>query len=661
MIKDNILILFFLLSLKVNIFAQDIVYHNNDDVGIKKMNWQEAKKYCYELCSNASCSWKLPSIQELRYLKNNKKSLKTIVEGYYWSDTKYEFDNQDVWAMFLSLNAVYRDHYNMNNNHYVICSRIYQKKYKSFNSYTKYPFKEISKLVNENLNLWLEPRKIKKPILPPEIKKPKLPAVPKLIKSQFETKKMFEERVNKEISKRDKIIKQLQEEYRKKVEARNKKIKQLQKQYNDEIALIKKEQEYKKAHIQEKIKQLQKGALKVVMGTFHFTNPKYDAENQTMYVTIKSSRSSYQKRVALSVPLNIAKNFYDNIKNIKADVKFDFDKNKITLNSINAIYDNKTYMAKLTDKDFKPEKVEVVLKDKKVNFKADKPIKLTLQNPNLKDYYQVGGVIYQEGKKVSGKKYNDDIPTLLAHTKQTPISNKKWLFVVGIGKYDNTDNIAYASRTAKLFTKVAQKTLGISKRHTYFLLDDKATTARILNNLKIMLREVKRGDTIYFYYNGHGIPAVTKNNEPFILPSDQIPDFVVENDNLMLKNIYKKLSASKASKIVAFVDSCFSGATDGKAVIKGVAATRLVPKNVTFNHKKMVVLTAGRNKEYSNAYPQKGERLFSYYVMKSLLKGRKDIKSLYSEVYIKVKDTSNSFGPLKVQEPTISGNKDIKL
>ena len=141
----------------------------------------------------------------------------------------------------------------------------------------------------------------------------------------------------------------------------------------------------------------------------------------------------------------------------------------------------------------------------------------------------------------------------------------------------------------------------------------------------------------------------------------KISSNISEDNFFKLKNIYKTLTNSKASKVVAFVDSCFSGATDGKSIIKGVASSRLVPKKVTFDKSKMVVLTAGKDKQYSNMYEEKGHRLFSYFVMKSLLKGKTDINDIYREVYTNVKDESYKMGDMKIQEPTIDGNLKLKL
>ena len=46
-------------------------------------------------------------------------------------------------------------------------------------------------------------------------------------------------------------------------------------------------------------------------------------------------------------------------------------------------------------------------------------------------------------------------------------------------------------------------------------------------------------------------------------------------------------------------------------------------------------------------------RLFSYFVMKSILKGKRSVSDVYNFVYCKVKSTSNGLGDLKRQEPTL--------
>jgi len=250
---------------------------------------------------------------------------------------------------------------------------------------------------------------------------------------------------------------------------------------------------------------------------------------------------------------------------------------------------------------------------------------------------------------------HDDIPKLLRNAPQTPVDVKKWLFVIGVEDYDNTDDIKYAKNSAELFTQVSQKVLGVPKQNSFVLINENATAGKIKDTITLLARDVNEGDTIYFYYNGHGVPDPSKQNEPYILPKDKIPDFISSEAEFALQAIYKRLGETKAGKVVAFVDSCFSGATDGVSIIKGVAASRLKPRSVGFDEAKMAILTAGEGTQYSNAYSQVGHRMFSYFVMKALLEGCTDIDTLYKEVFVKVKDASRILGPTRLQEPMLAG------
>ena len=242
-----------------------------------------------------------------------------------------------------------------------------------------------------------------------------------------------------------------------------------------------------------------------------------------------------------------------------------------------------------------------------------------------------------------------------------PFDTTKWLIAIGIEDYEYTDDVKYSRKSAELFSKLIQKKYGIQQHQSLVLLDNDATMGKIRNKFKRILRQVNEGDTIYFYYNGHGIPVPSQKNEAYLLPSDVEPEFASDDEFFKMKNVFKLLSNSKAQKVIAIIDSCFSGGNDGSSLIKGVAATRLKPKEITFDKKKMVVLYAGKGTQYSNMFEKKGNRLFSYYIMDSILKGRDDVDMLYSEVFINVKDESFKMGDMHLQEPTVLGNKKLNL
>jgi len=56
---------------------------------------------------------------------------------------------------------------------------------------------------------------------------------------------------------------------------------------------------------------------------------------------------------------------------------------------------------------------------------------------------------------------------LLKKSQQKKVSKKRYLIVIGAENYEYTDNIFYSQHTAQIFTKVAQKTLGIAEVNTY--------------------------------------------------------------------------------------------------------------------------------------------------------------------------------------------------
>ena len=661
----------------------DLLWQDDKSVRTVKKSWQGAVEYCEKLAFRGYNDWRLPDIDELleitddtKYNPAIKKAFKNVSFRGYWSRSSSVHANNDAWIVDFMDGS---DYYSHRSYEYLVrCVRdsktlkfdsykklrfygaltyaldreilskeiVVKKKTGTLDDllYTKKPFEEVSRLTRELIDFYLKPREI------PKVKQPKLPKLAKFVKGEYETKAMFQERINKTLVKREAKLKALQEQYRKDVEARNKKIREVQK-----------EQAYKEKILPQKVKVFQVGALKLVMGTLHAKKRSYDAEHELMYLSVTSSRSSYSKKIAVYVPLQNAQEYAQNLKDVDVKLVFDFTPKAITLIEIDTHYRGKTYSASLDAKNFKPEHIEVAVKDIKVKFADVKNLQVELQNPNLKDSYQMKAIAYRDGAKVNGVTYSDDIPVLLKKVKIAKISKKKWLFIVGVENYAETDNIKYAKRSALEFQKVAKKVLGVSERHCYTMIDAKATAQNIKNRMRLLLADVKKGDTIYFYYNGHGIPDAKHGGEPYMLPSDAIPDFIIEDKTFALKNIYKKLSDSKASHVVAFVDSCFSGATDGVSIIKGVAGSRLAPKKVLFDKEKMVVLTAGEKKQYSNVYETKGHRMMSYFVMKSLIEGKKDMNALFKEVSYKVSEASNELGPLKKQEPTLSGNRKIKL
>ena len=381
-------------------------------------------------------------------------------------------------------------------------------------------------------------------------------------------------------------------------------------------------------------------ALGVVYGKPVISELKYIAKDEMFFAKLGFSKKEFNQTISIKVTKDIAPEFKKNIEAIKAEAIFDLSDKKIVFDHIEFPYENNRYVGNLTDLYFKSSQVALVLDNDYVSEFASSSDRLA----------SVKGV------------YDDDLEKMLEASQQVAEDNTKWAFIVGIEKYEFTDNIVYSERSADMFEKVLIKRLGVKPSHIYTLKNEDATSSKIKTSMKRLLRNVNEGDTIYFYYNGHGVPVPQLENEPFMLASDVDLEFVQDDKYFSLQNIYKTLSTSKAEKVIAFVDSCFSGATDGKAILKGVAATRVKPKSVEFDKEKMAVITAGKDRQFSNGYNKKGYRLFSYFLMKDLIEGQENVKSLYKSTYANTKETSfEEYGDLRVQEPTIEGNFRLGL
>lgn len=236
----------------------------------------------------------------------------------------------------------------------------------------------------------------------------------------------------------------------------------------------------------------------------------------------------------------------------------------------------------------------------------------------------------------------------------------KWAIIISPEFYDETDNVKYSSNSGKMFEEVALKVLHVSDRRIYSLIGPNATTGKIKNRLNKLMKFARPGDTIYFYYSGHGIPDI-ETKEPYILPKDLDPAYVSDEEDFKLSNIYKRLQESKASKVIAFVDSCFSGATDNKTLFSGVAAPRIKARTIKIDKSKMVVLTAGQDKQFSNMYEEKKMRMFSYFLIENLLSGKKNIGEIFKSTKDEVEKTSFELGDQYYQSPTIAGDEKMSF
>ena len=562
------------------------------------------------------------------------------------------------------------------------------------------PLQELSKMIEKDMSAFIYdkktidisqaiPPKIDQPILPTEIEKPHLPEALKLARGEYETTKAFDKRVLAESKKRDLLLKSLQEDYRISVQKRNKRIEALSVVYNEKVKSrnsilkrlqaiqekdVKRYEAYYKSReplAKNKIAFFAKDAVDTLYGEAKVRYKGYNPDSENMYLLITSNDGeNFTKDVSIKMPPYQAKAFREDLSNVDVSVVFDVEMLEssqiaFSIKEITLSQKEISYLAIDTNSEYIFEPMYVTIDNQAVKFDATSAsldtqnidTQFALQNPNLNDKsFTFGAVAMTADGAIIG------VNQLVNEIKAMPSrksDSKKWLFMIAVETYDETDNVIYASRSAVAMRDVLQKRLGISRKNTVTLFDEKATSGAIKDNFKRMLSKVKKEDTIYFYYSGHGIPS--KSGDAFILPRDKVVDFIADDEFFKLENIYALMSDSNAKHSFAFIDACFSGTTDNKLLFKGVAAGLIRTKKTLYDEERMTIITAGADDEFSNMYKEEKYRLFSYYLTKALMSNVKDIDILYKKVNVQVLEKSKEFGSRYEQNTQIYGNRNIRL
>jgi hypothetical protein len=578
-----------------------LMWQDNGEVKTNDKDWNEAMEYCKNLKLEGFSDWRLP----------NRTELISTLDDTLVLHTSFRFKNF-LYSEYWSSSIDVRD----SSKAWFVESSGY------VSSYNKDAKKRLRCVRDSKETLNIDPfTHIIDTYIQTSLKNiPKPPQNIELVKGEFEKTSDFDARVKATKEKQQKEI----EEYNQKIGAKK----------------------------QEAQKEGLKLALETLWGKPILSEFKYDADNEYFVANLRfEAKSDFSKNIAIKIDPAFAQSFKNSTNTLKPQAVFDYDGKSVSLKEVRVPYQKKEYIAMFTDM-----KIE------------DTKIAVNLQNNITADTSSFAVSINDSGSnKFDTSKLQDhqELARILASTPQAKTDKKKWLVIIGIERYDSTDAISYATRSAEMFRDVGMKKLGVPKENVVSLIDSEATQGKIKTAFNKLQNRVKEGDTIYFYYNGHGIPVASQNWEPFMLAKDSDPDDVGNEKYFALNNIYGTLSSTKASKVVAFVDSCFSGATDGNTLIKGVAATKMKPKIVQLDNDKMVVLTAGKDTQYSNGYNQKGYRMFSYFVMKNLLETKESnpqIEQLYKKIKEETYDASlREYGDNRTQEPTIEGNKGFSL
>lgn len=258
---------------------------------------------------------------------------------------------------------------------------------------------------------------------------------------------------------------------------------------------------------------------------------------------------------------------------------------------------------------------------------------------------------------VQKSKVYTKLPYTFAHTNASQPNS--FVLAIGINKYQQNPDVAYADRSALAFAELANKTMGVPKENIITLTNEQATSGQLKAKVELIKELADNRGNLYIYFAGHGVPG--KDGETYILPYDMSADFIHLEPNLRLDKIYAKLAKLKVKKVFVIMDTCFSGKDDdGSLLYKGVAPV-LKTKKVKVDNRKITVMTAGKSTDFANDFESKQQRMFTYYLIDELSKGKKDVAAIYPDIQSRVKRSSLMKGLGYKQIPQMYGNTSQKL
>ncbi len=201
--------------------------------------------------------------------------------------------------------------------------------------------------------------------------------------------------------------------------------------------------------------------------------------------------------------------------------------------------------------------------------------------------------------------------------------------IIGIEGYQNIPKSDYSYDDARLMADYV-KALGFKSRNIELLTDEKATKSSIEKSLEAWLKNKTKPDSrVFVYYSGHGAPE-PKTGDAYLVPYDGDPNYL-EVTGYPLKRLYDKLGKLQVAEVVVVLDSCFSGA-GGRSVLAKGARPLVMMVDTGVLSSNMAVLSATQGSQISTSSPEKGHGVFTYYFLKALKDGKKDIAEIYSYI-----------------------------
>ena len=289
------------------------------------------------------------------------------------------------------------------------------------------------------------------------------------------------------------------------------------------------------------------------------------------------------------------------------------------------------------------------LNPKQVDSKTNVSTGLTKEDLTTIVQAAVEGATKSQKKETKSESVETDIDKPSFAITERIFGDNDVAVIIGIEGYQALPKSDYSYDDAKL-VKDYLKALGFKERNIELITDEKATKSSIEKTLEVWLKNKAKHDSrVFVYYSGHGAPDPT-TGEAYLVPFDGDPNYLTVT-GYSLKRLYERLGKLDAKEIVVVLDSCFSG-TGGRSVLaKGARPLVMVAETASLSSH-VAVLTATQGSQISTSSPEKGHGIFTYYFLKAIKDGRRNLAEIYEYIKPLIEDEAKMINVQ--QSPSIS-------
>ena len=513
------------------------------------------------------------------------------------------------------------------------------------------------------------------------------PQLPLTVKEEYEKTATFQARRQKAEAEYRAQVARIDADYERAIAAYNAEIER----YNSDLAAA---QAQRAAQLATKRREFIGEAMALAYGAPQITNTEYDADDEVFYAELVGASGGFTEKVKIPVPIGQARALGENNQEAQVAVRFiERAGGVLSLDDVRVAFREQEYSGELTRENY-----QFVAEVSTVDAQPANDQSLALlsvtdapQAINVDDYFietlklendpaaervlaeiaaekERALALQRERQQAALRQQLEDqlaelrqsnrgvadpqIARAVAAMPAAETNARTWLLAIGVEDYKEAPDVPYADNSLELVSAALAKRFGIPEANRIVLQGEEATGTFIRGKIRNTLRRLGPEDTLYFYYSGHGMPG--RNGEQLYLAPRDIVVSAFEDEDFAFANLLGEIQQARVGKVLAFLDTCFSGkAKADELVFPGVAPIMVSAEQELPD--KMTVFYAASGAQFANSYDDKAHRLFSYFLAQGLADGLGTVEDLGRYVSANVAEQARAKGAIYEQVPFVDG------